>query len=171
MHDSGIKIEVHLIQNFAPSNLNRDDTGQPKSATFGGFRRARISSQCSKRGTRNMWRESGSASVGERTKLLKSRLAPQLAANGRTQEQIGTALNTFLAQFYSKMDGEKTAVLIDSGFDVGAKLGDSPAFRGVGVAGDIFNFYFSGGCAGERVVFFNGGAILASAVPPFEHRP
>jgi len=52
MNDSGIKIEVHLIQNFAPSNLNRDDTGQPKSATFGGFRRARISSQCSKRGTR-----------------------------------------------------------------------------------------------------------------------
>ncbi len=52
MKDSGIKIEVHLIQNFAPSNLNRDDTGQPKSATFGGFRRARISSQCSKRSTR-----------------------------------------------------------------------------------------------------------------------
>ena len=52
MSDSGIKIEVHLIQNFAPSNLNRDDTNQPKSATFGGFRRARISSQCSKRSTR-----------------------------------------------------------------------------------------------------------------------
>ena len=52
MNDSGIKFEVHLIQNFAPSNLNRDDTGQPKSATFGGFRRARISSQCSKRSAR-----------------------------------------------------------------------------------------------------------------------
>ena len=52
MSSSGVKIEVHLIQNFAPSNLNRDDTGQPKSAYFGGFRRARISSQCSKRSTR-----------------------------------------------------------------------------------------------------------------------
>ena len=52
MNDSGVKIEVHLIQNFAPSNLNRDDTGQPKSATFGGFRRARISSQCGKRAAR-----------------------------------------------------------------------------------------------------------------------
>lgn len=52
MSDSGVKIEVHLIQNFAPSNLNRDDTGQPKSATFGNCRRARISSQCSKRSTR-----------------------------------------------------------------------------------------------------------------------
>jgi len=52
MNDSRVKIEVHLIQNFAASNLNRDDTGQPKSTTFGGFRRARISSQCSKRSTR-----------------------------------------------------------------------------------------------------------------------
>ena len=112
MKDSGIKIEVHLIQNFAPSNLNRDDTGQPKSATFGGFRRARISSQCSKRSTRQMWRDGGSASVGERTKLLKTKLAPQLKADSRSEEHIGTALDVFLSQFYSKMDGDKTAVLV-----------------------------------------------------------
>ena len=36
-------IEYHLIQNFAPSNLNRDDTGAPKDALFGGHRRARVS--------------------------------------------------------------------------------------------------------------------------------
>lgn len=111
-NNAGIKIEVHLIQNFAPSNLNRDDTGQPKSATFGGFRRARISSQCSKRSARQMWRESGATSIGERTKLLKAELLSRLSANDRTEEQIGTALNTFLTQFYSKMDGEKTAVLL-----------------------------------------------------------
>ncbi|MGH2353252.1 MAG: type I-E CRISPR-associated protein Cas7/Cse4/CasC, partial [Chloroflexota bacterium] len=29
-------IELHLMQNFAPSNLNRDDTGQPKDCEFGG---------------------------------------------------------------------------------------------------------------------------------------
>jgi len=115
MNDSGIKIEVHLIQNFAPSNLNRDDTGQPKSATFGGCRRARISSQCIKRSTRQKWRENAFASVGERTQRLKYALQPKLAASGRTDEQIGKALNTFLTQFYSKMDerdGEKTAVLV-----------------------------------------------------------
>jgi CRISPR system Cascade subunit CasC len=112
MKDSGIKIEVHLIQNYAPSNLNRDDNGQPKSATFGGFRRARISSQCSKRSTRELWREGGSASVGERTKLLKTKLASQLEGKGRSKEQIGKALDTFLSQFYSKMDGDKTAVLV-----------------------------------------------------------
>jgi CRISPR system Cascade subunit CasC len=70
MNDSKIKIEVHLIQNFAPSNLNRDDTGQPKSATFGGFRRARISSQCSKRSTR---REGPMAELLERHGAVRTR--------------------------------------------------------------------------------------------------
>ena len=45
-------LEFHLIQNFAPSNLNRDDTGAPKDAIFGGQRRARVSSQCFKRAVR-----------------------------------------------------------------------------------------------------------------------
>ncbi len=45
-------VELHMIQSFAPSNLNRDDTGAPKDCEFGGVRRARISSQCIKRATR-----------------------------------------------------------------------------------------------------------------------
>lgn len=45
-------IEIHALQNFAPSNLNRDDTGAPKDALFGGARRGRISSQCLKRAVR-----------------------------------------------------------------------------------------------------------------------
>lgn len=112
MNNSGVKIEVHLIQNFAPSNLNRDDTGQPKSAYFGGFRRARISSQCSKRSTRQLWLRNGSASAGVRTKLLKKELTSLLASEGRTDEQIGTVLDKFLTSFYSKMDKEKTSVLL-----------------------------------------------------------
>ncbi|HEO65906.1 MAG TPA: type I-E CRISPR-associated protein Cas7/Cse4/CasC [Spirochaetes bacterium] len=45
-------IEIHILQNHSPSNLNRDDTGSPKDAFFGGFKRARISSQCIKRSIR-----------------------------------------------------------------------------------------------------------------------
>jgi CRISPR system Cascade subunit CasC len=45
-------IEMHLIQNHAPSNLNRDDSGSPKDCIFGGVRRSRISSQCLKRSIR-----------------------------------------------------------------------------------------------------------------------
>lgn len=45
-------IALHLLQNFAPSNMNRDDSGEPKDAIFGGVRRARISSQAFKRSMR-----------------------------------------------------------------------------------------------------------------------
>ena len=45
-------IQIHMLQNYAPSNLNRDDTGSPKSASFGEVLRGRISSQCLKRSIR-----------------------------------------------------------------------------------------------------------------------
>lgn len=45
-------IEIHVLQNHAPSNLNRDDTGSPKECVFGGYKRGRISSQCLKRTVR-----------------------------------------------------------------------------------------------------------------------
>lgn len=45
-------IQIHILQNYAPANLNRDDTGSPKDAIFGGKRRGRISSQCLKRSIR-----------------------------------------------------------------------------------------------------------------------
>ncbi|MBE7467833.1 MAG: type I-E CRISPR-associated protein Cas7/Cse4/CasC [Anaerolineae bacterium] len=45
-------IQIHMLQNYAPSNLNRDDSGSPKSAVFGGHPRGRVSSQCLKRSIR-----------------------------------------------------------------------------------------------------------------------
>ena len=36
-------LELHILQNFAPANLNRDDTGSPKDCEFGGHRRLGIS--------------------------------------------------------------------------------------------------------------------------------
>lgn len=45
-------IQIHMLQNYAPSNLNRDDSGSPKSSVFGDQPRGRISSQCLKRSIR-----------------------------------------------------------------------------------------------------------------------
>lgn len=45
-------VDVHVLQTVPPSNVNRDDTGSPKTAVFGGVRRARVSSQAWKRATR-----------------------------------------------------------------------------------------------------------------------
>lgn len=47
-----LAIDLHIIQSVPPSNLNRDDTGSPKTAVYGGVRRARVSSQAWKRATR-----------------------------------------------------------------------------------------------------------------------
>lgn len=75
-------VEFHLIQNFAPSNLNRDDTGAPKDALFGGHRRARVSSQCFKRAIRLAAQEHDLVAPehrGVRTKKLKALLLERLA--------------------------------------------------------------------------------------------
>src|SRR5215475_86821 len=50
-------IELHILQSFPVSCLNRDDVGAPKTATFGGVTRARISSQCLKRAIRELAQE------------------------------------------------------------------------------------------------------------------
>lgn len=42
-------IELHILQSFPVSCLNRDDVGSPKTAVFGGVNRARLSSQSLKR--------------------------------------------------------------------------------------------------------------------------
>src|SRR5882757_8043243 len=45
-------LQLHLLTFYPPSNLNRDDTGRPKTATVGGVPRLRISSQALKRAWR-----------------------------------------------------------------------------------------------------------------------
>lgn len=78
-------LEFHLIQNFAPSNLNRDDTGAPKDAFFGGYRRARVSSQCLKRSAREWFKSSkilDPEDIGTRTAHLDRLLAGELIAAG-----------------------------------------------------------------------------------------
>src|SRR5260221_9936807 len=83
-----MRIEIHVLQNFAPSNLNRDDTGSPKDADFGGYRRARISSQCQKRAVRDYFAEHKlipAANRAERTKRLAEAVAKRLQAKGRDQ--------------------------------------------------------------------------------------
>jgi len=81
-------IEFHLIQNFVPSNLNRDDTGSPKDCVFGGFRRARISSQCAKKAIRDYPEfargiEKLSGDIGIRTKRLVGELDRILSESER----------------------------------------------------------------------------------------
>ena len=64
-------VELHILQNFAPSNLNRDDTGMPKDCEFGGWRRARISSQCLKRAIRTEFKNAELLPVEDQARRSK----------------------------------------------------------------------------------------------------
>ena len=50
-------VDIHILQTVPPSCVNRDDTGSPKTAIYGGVRRARVSSQAWKRAVRLSFRE------------------------------------------------------------------------------------------------------------------
>lgn len=74
-------IDIHVIQSVPPSNLNRDDTGSPKTAMYGGVRRARVSSQAWKRATRQDFAEHLDRSqLGVRTKRAVELLAERIGS-------------------------------------------------------------------------------------------
>ena len=74
-------VEVHVLQNVPPSNINRDDTGSPKTAIYGGVPRARVSSQAWKRATRRHFdKVLDPQELGVRTKRVAEILAERITA-------------------------------------------------------------------------------------------
>lgn len=114
-----ILIEIHALQNFAPSNLNRDDTGAPKDALFGGTRRARVSSQCLKRAVRQyfaslvhsqVW---GAEDLAVRTKRVLQELTKSLIGRGRSEAEANEKARLALAavELGVKDDGKSEYLL------------------------------------------------------------
>lgn len=69
-------IDIHALQTLPPSLINRDDTGAPKSAIFGGVPRQRVSSQSWKRAIRSYFEKNvDPESVGDRSKRLPEKIA------------------------------------------------------------------------------------------------
>ncbi|ACU72795.1 CRISPR-associated protein, Cse4 family [Catenulispora acidiphila DSM 44928] len=74
-------LDIHILQTVPPSNLNRDDTGSPKTAVYGGVRRARVSSQAWKRATRQAFGDLLDPSeLGVRTKRVAEQIANRMTA-------------------------------------------------------------------------------------------
>ena len=72
-------VDIHIIQSLPPSCVNRDDSGSPKSAVYGGVRRLRVSSQSWKRATRLYFNDILDAKdVGVRTKRVVEVLAERI---------------------------------------------------------------------------------------------
>ncbi len=125
-------IAIHLLQNHAPSNLNRDDNGDPKDALFGGVRRARISSQALKRSIR--WSDSFRSAFADtpallatRTQLLPDEVGKRLAGLDLADE-VRAAIVQAAARL-GKGDGRPAAEGGEASAEEGkkAKKGRQPA--------------------------------------------
>jgi len=74
-------VDVNILQTVPPSNINRDDTGSPKTAVYGGTRRARVSSQAWKRATRLAFDDLlDKDELGVRTKRLVELIGERIVA-------------------------------------------------------------------------------------------
>ena len=79
MRKNKLYIDFHIIQTVPPSCINRDDTGSPKTAVYGGVTRARVSSQCWKREIREQFKQNlDEQSLGIRTKKIVELVALEI---------------------------------------------------------------------------------------------
>lgn len=80
-------VDIYALQSLPPSLINRDDTGAPKNAIFGGVPRQRVSSQSWKRAIRRYFEENFDATeIGDRSKRLPEKIARRLEAQGLEQD-------------------------------------------------------------------------------------
>jgi len=97
-------IELHILQSFPVTCLNRDDVGAPKTAFFGGCQRARVSSQSWKRAIRTMAKEEDAASfAGQRTRYVIRALREAFAEKGQDSDRAQT-LAEITADALGKLD-------------------------------------------------------------------
>ena len=71
-------VDFHILQTVPPSCINRDDTGSPKTAVYGGVLRARVSSQAWKHAMRAAFAENARLDVGKRTKKAAELVKEQI---------------------------------------------------------------------------------------------
>lgn len=101
-------IQLHLITVYPPANLNRDDTGRPKTAIFGDAPRLRISSQALKRA----WRKSDvfarhlTGHMGERTQRLGEVVEQHLLQKGTAADKA-RSIAIKIADVFGKPKNEK----------------------------------------------------------------
>src|SRR5262245_57714666 len=109
-------IQMHALTIYAPSNLNRDDTGRPKTARFGGAERLRISSQALKRAIRTStaFRDRVNDHHGERTQRLGEELHNHLVSKGLTADNAKEAARAIAAVFGKiKPENDKNPTYIE----------------------------------------------------------
>ncbi len=113
-----LTIDIHALQTLPPSLINRDDTGAPKSAVYGGVPRQRVSSQAWKRAIRKYFEsEIDAESVGDRSKRLPEKIARKVQEHEgwdaeRAQKEVAELFKA--AGIKTEVDAKRIKSLKDS---------------------------------------------------------
>ncbi|CDQ52576.1 type I-E CRISPR-associated protein Cas7/Cse4/CasC [Klebsiella pneumoniae] len=104
-------IQLHLLTAYAPANLNRDDSGRPKTAFMGGVERLRVSSQSLKRAWRvsETFEEAMDGFIGKRTRRIGVDYVyrPMIAAD--TAAKVAKSAAEKIAEQFGKLKNDKNA--------------------------------------------------------------
>lgn len=113
-------IDMHVIQTLPPSNINRDDTGSPKTAQYGGTTRSRVSSQSWKKAMRDYFNEFGDIkNVGIRSLKIPSYIANLIMEKDESieKEEALKLANKVLNNAGIKTKNDKNTALLFIGSD------------------------------------------------------
>lgn len=120
-------VELHLIQSFPPSCVNRDGNNSPKDCVFGGVRRARISSQCLKRAIRqaDSFKETVEEEIANRSwKMRDEKVIPYLVNKKQMSEKDAAEITGKFLSKLASADKKKKKHLTS----VGLFFGDEELF-------------------------------------------
>lgn len=110
--DKRLYIDIHVIQSVPPSCLNRDDTNSPKTAVYGGIRRARVSSQSWKKAMRDHFRDNLEESeIGVRTKWIVPIIADKIKEKSPDSENPEELAEEVLSKAGVKVKEGQTGAL------------------------------------------------------------
>ena len=103
-------IQLHLLTAYAPSNLNRDDLGRPKTAKMGNTDRLRISSQSLKRAwrTSDFFYQSLSDHIGARSRRFARDWVYKPMIDNGISEKIAKESAIKIAGQFGKLKNEKS---------------------------------------------------------------
>ncbi|WP_312952662.1 type I-E CRISPR-associated protein Cas7/Cse4/CasC [Superficieibacter sp.] len=104
-------IQLHLLTAYAPANLNRDDSGRPKTAYMGGVERLRVSSQSLKRAWRvsETFEDAMDGYIGKRTRRIGVDYVFRPMTSAGIAEKTAKAAAEKIAAQFGKVKNDKNA--------------------------------------------------------------
>lgn len=113
-------IQLHVLTAYAPANLNRDESGRPKTAFMGGVERLRVSSQSLKRAWRvsETFEQAMDGFMGKRTRRIGvDYVYRPMKAAGVAGKTAKSAAEKIAAQF-GKLKNDKNVTAEEKNLEI-----------------------------------------------------